>query len=189
MAILKFRIYLEEDDSVYRDIAIRHTQNFYDLHEAILKAYEFDSKHKASFFRSNDHLQRGREITLEVYEKDYKAPPLLMKDTTIGSEIRNPNQKFIYLYDFNKNWGFMVELINVSKEENPKISYPSTVRVEGIAPSQYGTKGLLGAKFADVEEKYDLTQVGEGFAEKGEDGEDINLEEGTAGGAEGEEEV
>ena len=33
MAILKFRIYLEEDDSVYRDIAIRHTQNFFDLHE------------------------------------------------------------------------------------------------------------------------------------------------------------
>ena len=31
---------------------------------------------------------------------------------------------------------------------------------EGIAPSQYGTKGLLGEKFADVEEKYDLTQVG-----------------------------
>ena len=44
MAILKFRVYLEEDDSVYRDIAIRHTQTFYDLHEAILKAYEFDNK-------------------------------------------------------------------------------------------------------------------------------------------------
>ena len=29
MAILKFRIYLEEDDSVYRDVAIRHTQSFF----------------------------------------------------------------------------------------------------------------------------------------------------------------
>jgi hypothetical protein len=166
MAILKFRIYLEEDDSVYRDIAIRHTQSFYELHETILKAYEFDNKHKATFFRSNDHWQRGREISLEVYDRDYKAPPLLMKDTTIGSEIRDPNQKFIYLYDFNKNWGFMVELINVSKEENPRLIYPATVRTEGIAPSQYGTKGLLGEKFADVEEKYDLTQVAEGFTEE-----------------------
>jgi hypothetical protein len=50
MAILKFRIYLEEDDSVYRDIAIRPTQSFYDLHEAILRAYEFDNKHKRLFF-------------------------------------------------------------------------------------------------------------------------------------------
>ncbi|MER3498524.1 MAG: hypothetical protein C4308_07765 [Chitinophagaceae bacterium] len=185
MAILKFRIYLEEDDSVYRDVAIRHTQSFFDLHEAILKAYEFDNKHKATFFRSNDHWQKGKEITLKIYEKDYKAAPLLMKETTIGSEIRDPNQKFIYLYDFNKNWTFLVELINVSKEENPKLTYPATVRVEGIAPSQYGTKGLLGEKFADVEEKYDLTQEAEGFGEESEEGSgELGMGEETAGGEE-----
>lgn len=189
MAILKFRIYLEEDDAVYRDVVIRHTQSFKELHEAILKAYEFDSKHQATFFRSNDHWQRGREISLEKYDKEYKAPPLLMAETTIGSEIRDPNQRFIYNYDFAKNWSFLVELINVSKEENPKIVYPSTARVEGIAPSQYGTKGLLGDKFADIEEKYDLTQAAEGFAEKDAEGEDVSLgEEGTET-AEGEEEV
>ncbi len=182
MAILKFRIYLEEDESVYRDVVIRHTQTFFDLHEAVLKAYEFDNKHKATFFRSNDHWLRGREISLEKYDKEYPAPPLLMNDTTIGSEIRDPNQKFIYLYDFNKNWSFLIELINVSKEENPKISYPSSIRVEGIAPSQYGTKGLLGPKFADIEEKYDLTQVGEGFSEKDEEGEDLGLSEDEEAG-------
>lgn len=175
MAVLKFRIYFEDDDSIYRDVAIRHTQTFFDLHEAILRAYEFDNKHKATFFRSNDHWQRGREISLEVYEKDYKAQPLLMKDTTVGNEIKNPGQKFIYNYDFNKNWSFLLELISVSKEENGKLSYPATVRTEGIAPSQYGTKGLLGEKFADVEEKYDLTQGAEGFAEKDEEGEDAGL--------------
>ncbi len=179
MAILKFRIYFEEDESVYRDVVIRHTQSFRELHESILKAYEFDSKHKATFYRSNDHWQRGREISLEVYDKPYKVPPLLMQDTTIGSEIKDPNQKFIYHYDFNKNWTFLVELINISKEENARIGYPSTVRTEGIAPSQYGTKGLLGEKFADVEEKYDLSQVGEGFGEKDEDGEDLGAEDQT----------
>lgn len=188
MAILKFRVYFEEDESVYRDVVIRHTQTFRDLHETILRAYEFDNKHKATFYRSNDHWQKGREISLEVYEKEYKAPPLIMDDTTIGSEIRDPNQRFIYQYDFNKNWGFLLELINVSKEENPKISYPSVSRSEGIAPSQYGTKGLLGEKFADIEEKYDLTQVGEGFGEKDEEGEDIGMTD-ESGGGEGEEEV
>lgn len=165
---MKFRIYLEEDDSVYRDVVIRHTQSFYDLHETILKAFEFDSKHQATFYRSNDNWQRGREITLDKYERPYKAPPLLMKDTTIGSEIKDPNQKFIYVYDFTKNWAFLVELINVSKEENPKITYPSMIRKEGIGPSQYGTKSLLGERFTDVEEKYDLTKGAEGFSEEGE---------------------
>jgi hypothetical protein len=188
MAILKFRVYFEEDESVYRDVVIRHTQSFFDLHEVILKAYEFDNKHKATFFRSNDHWLKGREITLEVYDKEYKVPPLLMHETTIGSEIRDPNQRFIYLYDFNKNWSYLVELINVSREENPKISYPAVARVEGIAPSQYGTKGLLGPKFADIEEKYDLTQVGEGFGEKDDQGEDVGMED-EAGIEGGEEEV
>ncbi len=187
MAILKFRVYLEEDDSVYRDVAIRHTQSFFELHEVILKAFEFDNKHQATFYRSNDHWQRGREISLEQYEKAYKAAPLMMKDTTIGSEIRDPNQKFIYTYDFNKNWAFMVELINVSKEENPKITYPAMTRKEGIAPSQYGTKSLLGERFADVEEKYDLSQGAEGFGEEGEGGDEAGGDD--VGGSEGEEEI
>lgn len=179
---------MEEDESVYRDVAIRHSQSFLDLHTAILKSYEFDNKHKATFYRSNDHWLRGREISLEKYDKEYKAAPLIMSETTIASEIKDPNQRFIYVYDFNKNWSFLVELISVSKDENTKLAYPAVVRTEGIAPSQYGTKGLLGEKFADVEEKYDLTQVVEGFAEKDEDGEDLGTaDEGVA--AEGEEEI
>ncbi len=168
MAVLKFRIYFEEDDSVYRDVIIKHTQNFKELHEAILKAYEFDNKHKATFYRSNDGWQRGREIALEKYDdRTHKTEPLIMSETVIGSEIRDTNQKFVYQYDFEKNWFFLVELINVSKEENAKITYPSITRTEGIGPQQYGVKSLLGNKFIDIEEKYDLTKGVEGFSVEG----------------------
>jgi hypothetical protein len=177
MAILKFRIYLEEDDAVYRDIVIRHTQNFQELHYAILKSYEFDSKHKATFFRSNDHWQRGREISFERYDKPYVVEPLLMEEVTIGSEIRDTNQKFVYEYDFEKHWLFLVELINVSKEESNKTTYPSVTRTEGIGPQQYGTKSLLGDKFADIEEKYDLAEAAEGFGTEGEEGEKEDTDE------------
>ena len=172
MAILRFRIYWEDDDSVYRDVAIRHTQNFADLHLAILKCYEFDSKHKATFYRSNDNWLKGREISLEKYDKDYKVEPLIMADTAIGTEINNPNQRFIYEYDFNKIWHFLVELITVDKEENKKLTYPCCVRTEGIAPSQYGTKGLVDSRLAEMEEKYDLQPdaLADGFSEEGEDG-------------------
>lgn len=169
MAILKFRIYWEEDDSVYRDLTIRHTQSFLDLHNAILKCFEFDNKHDATFYRSNDNWKRGKEITLKKYDKEYKAEPLLMDGTLIGTEIREPNQKFIYVYDFHKNWTFLVELINVNKAENPKINYPNCSRSEGIAPSQYGTKGLINEKLAEIEEKYDLNTavMADGYGEEG----------------------
>jgi hypothetical protein len=183
MAVLKFRAYYEDDDSIYRDIVIKHTQTFADLHNAILKAYEFDNKHQATFYRSNDNWQRGREISLEKYDKQYKAEPLMMAETTIGSEIKDPNQKFIYTYDFAKGWTFLVELINVSKEESSKITYPSTARSEGIAPPQYGTKSLLGDKFVDIEEKYDLSAAAEGFGREGDSDTEEDSEEEAFGGS------
>ena len=169
MAVLKFRVYLEEDETIYRDVVILHKQYFNDLHLIILKSFEFDQQHAATFFRSNDQWARGREISLAVYDKPYKVDPLLMNEVTIGSEIKDTNQKFIYEYDFQKHWIFLIELIHVSKEENPKITYPSISRTEGIGPQQYGTKSLLGNKFADIEEKYDLTEAAEGFGREGEE--------------------
>jgi len=174
MAFLKFRVYWEEDDAIYRDVVVKHTQNFTELNNIILKAFEFDQKHDATFFRSNDIWKRGREISKAVYEKEYVAPPLLMEETTIGSEIIDTNQHFIFLYDFVKSWTFLIELIQVIKNADADMSleYPIVSRIEGVGPMQYGTKGLLGKTFADIEEKYDLSEAKEGFGEEGEDAEE-----------------
>ena len=171
MAILRFRVYWEEDESIYRDVAIRHTQTFFHLHEALLKSFEFDNKHKATFFRSNDNWQHGREISLEVYDKTYVAPPLIMDEVVIGSEIKDPNQKFLYTYDFNKNWHFKVELIQVEKQEKENLTYPACVRSEGLAPTQYGTKGLVDKRLAEMEEKYDLQPeaIKDGYGNEGDE--------------------
>lgn len=180
MAVLKFRVFFEEDDTIYRDIAIKHNQSFFELHQALLAAYEFDSIHQATFYRSNDSWQRGRAISLEKYDNvEYKVDPLDMFDTNIGTEIRDTEQKFVYVYDFKKNWSFQVQLIGVSKEENAKLTYPTITRKEGIGPSQYGIKSILGDRFADVEEKYDLGALGEGFSDEGEeDSNDTNESDG-----------
>lgn len=171
MAVLKFRVSWEEDDAIYRDVLVKHTQNFQDLHLIILKAFEFDQKHDATFYRSNDTWQRGREISKEVYDRAYKVAPLLMEETIIGSEIIDTNQHFIYEYDFVKSWSFLIQLIQVVKnaDADMTLEYPLVSRIEGVGPMQYGTKGLLGEKFADIEEKYDLNEAAEGFGEEGED--------------------
>ena len=171
MAVLKFRVSWEEDDAIYRDVLVKHTQNFQDLHSIILKAFEFDQKHDATFYRSNDTWQRGREISKEVYDRAYKVAPLLMEETIIGSEIIDTNQHFIYEYDFVKSWSFLIQLIQVVKnaDADMTLEYPLVSRIEGVGPMQYGTKGLLGEKFADIEEKYDLNEAAEGFGEEGED--------------------
>ena len=186
MAVLKFRVSWEEDDAIYRDVLVKHTQNFQDLHISILKAFDFDQKHDATFYRSNDTWQRGREISKEVYDRAYKVAPLLMEETTIGTEIIDTNQHFIYEYDFVKSWSFLIQLIQVIKnvDADMTLEYPLVSRIEGVGPMQYGTKGLLGEKFADIEEKYDLNEAAEGFGEEGE--EDAHASDD--GGDDGEEE-
>jgi Fe-S-cluster formation regulator IscX/YfhJ len=171
MAILKFRISWEEDDAIYRDVMVKHSQYFTDLHQIILKAFEFDEKHDATFFRSNEKWQRGREISKAVYDKNYVVPPLMMGEVLIGSEILNTNQQFVYLYDFAKSWTFLIQLIQVIKnaDADMELNYPMVSRIEGVGPMQYGTKGLLGTNFTDIEEKYDLTEAQDGFGEEGED--------------------
>jgi hypothetical protein len=100
-----------------------------------------------------------------------------MSETTIGSEVKETNQKFIYQYDFEKKWTFLIELIGIEKDENIRLDYPCVTRVEGIGPPQYGTKTILGDRFTDIEEKYDLQKGTEGFVEEDEDGNDVGAEQ------------
>lgn len=142
---------------VYRDILIRPGQTFEDLQQMILKSYEFDNKHQSTYYRSNDHWKRGRQIVPVKYEIPYKAEPLIMSETTIGSEIRDPNQKFIFLYDFEKEWTFYLEVIAIRKEAKQEDT-PVCIRSVGIGPSQYGTKENVQKKTASDEEKFNYLQ-------------------------------
>ncbi|HML58200.1 MAG TPA: hypothetical protein PLE75_01365 [Ferruginibacter sp.] len=187
MTTLKFRVFWEEDDTIYRDISILPNQTFFDLFKCILSSYGFDDKHKATFYRSNDNWQRGREITLEKYDKDYKVEPMLMQEALISSEIKDPNQKFILEYDFNKNWNFLVELIQIDRAVTDHVTYPACVKSHGAAPPQYGTKGIIDSRLAEMEEKYDLKPeaMQDGFGEEGADDEDaLENEESDIGSEE-----
>jgi hypothetical protein len=172
MPLLRFRVYWEDDDQIYRDIEIRSNQTFLDFHKAIIQAYEFDGKHSASFFESNDRWQRSREIDSEVLVNKKDAPALSMARTPVSALVAKPDQKFIYVYDPAKHWTFLVELIGVTKDEDIKKTYPYVVRREGIGPAQYGVKGVSPDKLMEVEEKYDLgaDEMAEGFGSEGEEG-------------------
>ena len=183
MALFRFRVYWEDDDQVYRDIEIRPTQTFLELHKCIISAYEFDGKHSASFFESNERWQKGREINSEVLVNKKDAPALSMMRTPVSALVSTPDHKFVYEYDPAKNWKFLIELIGVSKDEDARKTYPNVFRKEGVAPAQYGVKGVNLDKLLEVEEKYDLgaDKMAEGFGDEGEDtggGEEMSTESG-----------
>jgi hypothetical protein len=170
MPLLKFRIYWEDDDLIYRDIEILSAQTFLDFHNAIIKAYEFDGKHTALFYESNDRWQRFRVLSSEVLVNKKDAPALSMLKTPVSALVSVPDQKFVYEYDPSKAWTFLVELIGVTNEIDSHKEYPVCSRKEGMAPSQYklgGGSGLL----MEIEEKYDLgaDEMAEGYGSEGND--------------------
>lgn len=170
MPLLRFRVYWEEDDQIYRDIELLAGQTFMDFHKVIAQAYEYDGKQPASFFESNEKWQRGREISSEVLVNKKDAPALSMIKTPVSALVAKPDHKFVYEYNPAKKWSFLIELIGVSRDENPKRVYPFILRKEGVAPTQYGVKGAAADKLMEIEEKYDLgaDEMAEGFGAEGE---------------------
>lgn len=181
MPLFRFRVYWEEDDNIYRDILLKTGQTFDMFQKAILAAFEFDNKHEASFYRSNDNWTRGMEISSEVLTNKKGAQALSMIKTSVSALVEKPDEKFVYVYDRTKKWTFLIMLIGIEKEEDKRKEYPYCIKKEGVAPPQTGVKGLANERLLEIEEKYDLSreEMQEGYSsDDGESGDDFDREEG-----------
>jgi len=137
MSIYKFRVLLESEDDIFRDVEIKSSQNFEDLHEIIVASYGFDNSQMASFYISNDKWDKGQEITLfdMQLEDNQENKVLVMSDTVINTEINTIGAHLIYSYDFLNMRNFFIELIEIVVKEDPKAFYPRVVYSQGEAPA------------------------------------------------------
>ncbi|MBN8702923.1 MAG: hypothetical protein J0M08_07650 [Bacteroidetes bacterium] len=133
--IYRFRVVFEDYEDVVREIDIKSSQTFKDLHTSIQESVGFDNKHNASFFQSTDLWKKGTEVILTA-EKEADKSKKLMSTTKLASLIDDPHQKFIYLYDFSFGWTFYIELLKII-EIDAKATYPKISKSVGVAPKQY----------------------------------------------------
>lgn len=144
MAVYRFRVSLEDNDDIFRDIDIKAAQAFDEFHRVIQEAFKFDAKHAASFFVSDDYWRKNQEITLRKEDlpldedeiRKNVEPKKLMKETRIARYIEQPHQRFVYVFDPAVQWTFLIEMIKIA-EENPKLDYPVVVKSGGVPPKQY----------------------------------------------------
>lgn len=199
MAVYKFRITFEDFDDVSRDIEIKPTQTFKDLHLAIQEAIKFDASKPASFFMSNDHWTKGREITSEPKKNKDGSDVALMETSVLNKFIIDPHQKIYYVFD---TWTFLTELIKIVLVADSKAIYPRCVKVNGEAPPQYKKVIVPAADETDEPDEFEEVAAiagdnGEEVFEEDhgleneegdEEGEESELEEGAGGEAFEEEE-
>lgn len=137
MAIYTFKVSPEDNENVYRNIEIKSIQKFSDFHDAILDAYKFDKKHSASFYMSNDQWHKGAEISSDKSKKT----AVKMEDAVLKNFIEDPHQKIYFVYDFIKEWTFLIELLTIQTAVDNKKSYPVCIKISGIGPKQYPSTG------------------------------------------------
>jgi len=135
--IYRFRALVDYDLDVFRDIEIRTDQHFEDLHLAIQESFGFDNSQMASFYMSNEDWDKGAEIALfDMRDEGQTSELMLMKETSLESQVTEENQKILYVFDFLLMWCFYVELIRTEPAQEG-VDYPQVVTAYGDAPDQY----------------------------------------------------
>ncbi|MFM7016676.1 MAG: IS1096 element passenger TnpR family protein [Bacteroidota bacterium] len=135
--VYRFKVMFEDHEDIIRDIEITNLQTFEDFHTIIQSSVGFDASKPASFFICTDHWLKEQEIVLEA-RKDNNGQDLpLMKDSLIKNHINDPHQKMMYVFDYDANWSFFVELSKIIPAADEKRMYPVCVKSIGDAPKQY----------------------------------------------------
>jgi hypothetical protein len=166
--IFKFRVIVDTEADVFRDIEIETDATFEELHRSILDAFDFEEGEMASFYMSNESWEKGLEIPLMEMGSDAR---LSMKSTKLSDMLSKPSDKVLYVYDFMRMWIFYVELMEVKKDK-PSTIYPRVALVYGEAPAQDSKEmDLFGTEFSQEE----FTEV-HGGGDEGEEGEDEMFE-------------
>lgn len=134
MAIYRFRVSFEDYDDVERDIDIKSSQTFEDLHRAIHGSTGYKIEASSSFYVSNDQWIKNEEIAYLPNQRKINNEVALMENSKLSSFIDDPHQKFYYIYNFDRPFEFHVELIKILLNEESGKSYPNIARSVGDAP-------------------------------------------------------
>jgi hypothetical protein len=132
--LFKFRVIMDTEQDVFRDIEIETESNFDSLHKAVLDAFDFEQGEMASFYLSDEEWSKGLEISL-MDMGGVDEDSLSMSTTILSDMVMKPGDKILYVYDFMRMWIFYIELVEVKKDK-PSTIYPRVALAFGDAPSQ-----------------------------------------------------
>ena len=157
--IYRFRIILDTQEDVFRDIEIESDATLEDFHNAITQSFGFGGQEMASFYVSNDLWEQGEEIAL-FDMSDGEESLKVMGETSIEEVTDKDQTKLIYVYDFLNMWTFLIELADIVEHEDGK-SYPNLMFVHGEIPEEAPEKEFLAEDLESGDEEFDSTDFDE----------------------------
>ncbi len=165
--IYRFRVILDTEEDVFRDIEIEQDAKVEQFHNVINQSFGFDGMEMASFYVSDAQWNQGEEISL-FDMSDGTQPVRLMNETTLSDIVHENSPKLIYIYDFLSMWTFLVELAEIAPYENGR-EYPNVMFVHGQIPESAPDKEFTASGDLEEDQEDDLLDVDDytelGFSE------------------------
>ncbi len=139
--VYKFRVILDTEDDIFRDIAILEDDTLEDLHNAIFNAFGFDGTEIGSFYTCDNKWNQEDEISL-FDTGDVPGEQKIMADYQLADILDKQNTKIIYVYDFINMWTFLVELASI-EDIKASTTYPKTLFAQGEMPAEAMEKHFI----------------------------------------------
>ncbi|HEX8562919.1 MAG TPA: hypothetical protein VF676_08065 [Flavobacterium sp.] len=174
--VYKFRVILDAEEDVFRDIAILEDDTLEDLHNAIVNAFDFDGMELASFYTCDNQWNQDEEIPM-FDAGDVPGEQRIMADYALSEILNEDNTKIIYVYDFLNMWTFFVEL-GAIEDPQPGESYPAMLFSHGVMLANAPEKDFTEASTSEFdydEDDYDEDDLD--MLDGGENFEDFGFEE------------
>jgi hypothetical protein len=146
--VYKFRVILDAEEDIFRDIAILAEDTLEDFHNAIFNSFGFDGMEVASFYTCDDTWNQEDEIPM-FDAGDVPGEQKTMSDYQLSDLLDKQNTKIIYVYDFINMWTFLVELAAI-EEQIPGNNYPETIFSHGEMPDEAIEKNFEADMHDDI---------------------------------------
>lgn len=131
--IYKFRAILDNEEDIFRDIAIDENDTLEDFHNTLVNAFGFDGSEAASFYTCDETWNQEDEISL-FDTGDTPGEMKVMADFPLNSLLSEEQTKIIYVYDFMNMWTFLIELAAIEEPE-AGLTYPEVLFSHGEVPA------------------------------------------------------
>lgn len=171
--IYRFRIILDTEEDIFRDIEIESDATLEEFHDAITQSFGFDGSEMASFYTANEFWEEEEEISLFDLS-EVPGQTRIMNETLISDVVSEDEPRLIYVYDFLYMWTFMVELGDIAEREEGR-SYPNLMFAQGQIPDEAPEKEFTSESL-DSDDDYN-DRFDEDFDLDPDDYEDLGFDE------------
>ena len=152
MIVFRFKITFEDNDSFMREVELPSNQSFEDFHNIIIHDLKLDNNKGASFFLCDHSFRKQKEISLVDSSMDNNTDSddadeqsqkrnLIMNEHSLSDLIDDPHQRLIYIFDYEKNWTFFLELQKILPVNSPE-DYPKISKQSGGIPRELKPKSI-----------------------------------------------